>query len=109
MAITYVNCTPHAIRITDGPTLEPSGTIVRSSSAIEAAVSPDDIPRYRTAYGPLEGLPPPAPDTVYVVSSLALDKAKQEGRTDCAAPATTHPDVVRNDSGHIVSVPGLTI
>jgi hypothetical protein len=44
---------------------------------------------------------------LYIVSALVLTAAKAAVRTDCVAPATGHPDCVRNDKGFIVSVPGF--
>lgn len=47
-----------------------------------------------------------APAT-FIVSAIVLKAAKAAGREDCIAPATGHPDVVRNEKGQIVSVPGF--
>jgi hypothetical protein len=38
---------------------------------------------------------------------MVLEAAKAEGRNDCVAPATGHPEVKRNSQGQIDSVPGF--
>jgi len=56
-------------------------------------------------FGDIVDLPAPQNDTVYVVSAIVLSAAKEQGRTDVVAPDTSN--AVRNDAGHIVSVPGF--
>lgn len=48
----------------------------------------------------------PEEGTIYIVSALVLAAAKEKGRTDVVAPATGHPDCVR-ENRFIVSVPGF--
>lgn len=100
-----INLTPHAIVITDGPTFEPSGTIARVSvtQVDDGAIA--GVPVKKQTYGDIIDLPAPAPDTVYIVSAIVLAAAKEAGRTDCVAPDTSN--AVRNEAGHIVSVPGF--
>lgn len=57
-------------------------------------------------YGEIENLPEPEEGTIYIVSAMVLAAAKEKGRTDVVAPATGHPDSIRED-GFIVSVPGF--
>lgn len=57
-------------------------------------------------YGEIENLPEPEEGTIYIVSAMVLAAAKEKGRTDVVAPATGHPDCVR-ENGFIVSVPGF--
>jgi hypothetical protein len=52
-------------------------------------------------------LPEPADNTLYIVSALVLTAAKAQGRTDVVAPATGHPECVRDEKGFIKSVPGF--
>ena len=95
----YVNLTPHAIILNDGRTFEPSGSIARvavSFSEIQSDVC-------EQVYGEVENLPEPQPDTVYIVSGIVLGACSE--RSDVVAPATGHNLTVRNDKGHIVSVP----
>lgn len=100
-----INLTPHAINITDGPTFEPSGTVARVSVQQEDDGHINGIPVKKQVFGDIVDLPDPADDTVFIVSALVLSAAKAAGRTDCVAPDTTN--AVRNEAGHIVSVPGF--
>jgi len=99
--MTFINCTPHKINLNDGRSYEPSGIIPRVHSTHGAIVN--DV--CSVEYGEIENLPEPKKDTLYVVSAICLAAAKSLGRTDCVAPATSHPDTVRNEKGHIMSVP----
>ena len=100
-----INLTPHPIVITDGPTFPPSGTVARVSVQQVDAGTIAGIPVKTQTFGDIVDLPPSEPDTVYIVSSLVLSAAKAAGRTDCVAPDTAN--AVRDDAGHIVSVPGF--
>jgi len=100
-----INLTPHAINITDGPTFPPSGKVARVSVQQVDDGMIDGVPVKKQTFGDIVDLPPPAPDTVYIVSSLVLSAAKAAGRTDCVAPDTAN--AVRDENGHIVSVPGF--
>lgn len=100
-----INLTPHAVVITDGPTFEPSGTVARVSvSQVDDGVIAG-VPVKKQTFGDIIDLPAPAPDTVYIVSAIVLAAAKEAGRTDCVAPDTSN--AVRDEQGHIVSVPGF--
>ena len=59
----------------------------------------------KQTFGDIVDLPAPQDDTIYIVSALVLSAAKAAGRTDCVAPDTAN--AVRDDNGHIVSVPGF--
>ena len=100
-----VNLTPHDIVITDGPTFPPSGIVARVSVQQVDAGDINGIPVKTQTFGDIVDLPDPADDTVYIVSALVLSAAKAAGRTDCVAPDTAN--AVRDDNGHIVSVPGF--
>lgn len=97
--MTFVNCTPHAISLNNGTTFSPSGIVPRVSCSFTDADA-DGI--CSQVYGDIQGLPDPVDGTVYIVSAMVLAGSS---RGDLVAPATGHPDVVRNDKGHIVSVP----
>jgi len=120
----FVNCTPHAIVLNSGITIEPSGSVAR----VAASFSPFDKNGVsEQVFGEVTDLPSPVdrvldglaitnPDpypsvgyeeTLYIVSGLVLTAAKAAGRQDVVAPATGHPECVRNEKGHIVSVPGF--
>ncbi len=82
MATTFVNLTPHAIRVrvdddTTVTELEsdrvfPSQGTVRVSQNVVDAGRLDGIDLFTIEYGEVEGLPPPQNDTVYIVSGLVV-------------------------------------
>lgn len=96
---TYINLTPHPIALNDGRVFPPSGVIARVSSSFTDII--DDVSQ--VVYGEVENLPAPKEEMFYIVSAMVLSACK--GREDVVAPATGHPETVRNDKGHIVSVP----
>lgn len=104
-----INLTPHPIKITNGLTFDPSGTVARVSTTQAIVDDINGIPVAKQTFGDIVGLPAPQPDTVFIVSAIVLAAAKDKGRTDCVAPNTSSADVVRNDQGHIVSVPGFVM
>lgn len=99
-----INLTPHPLSFNDGRVLEASGTIARVSSSY-TSFDKDGI--CQQTFGDIQGLPEPLEGTMYVVSAMVLAAAKASGRNDVVAPATGHPECVRNEAGQIVSVPGL--
>lgn len=100
-----INLTPHPISITDGPTFEPSGTIARVSVQQADAGNINGIPVKKQVFGDITGLPDPQDDTIFIVSTLVLEAAKAIGRNDLVAPNSAN--AVRDENGHIVSVPGF--
>jgi len=38
---------------------------------------------------------------------MVLEAGRKIGRNDLVAPATGHPEAIRNEQGQIVSVPGF--
>ena len=97
--MTYVNLTPHAISLNDGRKIYPSGKVARVEAAFSDIV--DDVCSQK--FGEVQNLPAPSGDTRYIVSGLVLQACAE--RDDVVAPATGHPETVRNERGHIVSVP----
>lgn len=100
--MTILNFTPHSIALNDGTVFEPSG-----QARVSASFKPFSGLFTEQVFGDVTGLPEEEDGTVYIVSSIVLSAAKDMGRKDCVAPATGHPDTVRNEKGHIVSVPGF--
>ena len=100
-----INLTPHPIVITDGDSFPPSGKVARVDAIQSDAGSINGIPVKTQTFGDIVGLPAPQNDTVFIVSAIVLAAAKEKGRTDVIAPDTSN--AVRNDKGHIVSVPGF--
>ena len=94
----FVNLTPHGIKLNDGREFLPSGKVARVATSFEQ--KSDDF--CSVVWGEIENLPEPKAGTFFVVSALVKAATM---RQDVVAPATGHPDTVRNDKGHIVSVP----
>lgn len=96
----FRNFTPHEIVLNDGRSF-PSEGIARVSASF-TNFNNDGI--CRQEFGEVEGLPEPQEGVMLIVSAMVLSASD---RTDLVAPATGHPDTVRNEKGHIVSVPGF--
>lgn len=113
--VTLVNLTPHAVSLIVGDggsvTIPPSGIVCRAAStskdiaAIETGVGL--IPVRRIEYGRPEGLPAPAPNTVYIVSALAAQaiRAYHPERDDVVVVA----DAVRDEAGRVVGAKALAV
>ena len=104
----FVNLTPHPL-IIFGPggervEIPPSGQVARVAERREWIGEVNGIPVYRPVYGPVEGLPDPKEDTVYLVSSLVLSRVR--GRDDVLAP-DTGAGAVRDEKGQIIGVKAL--
>jgi hypothetical protein len=98
---TFKNCTPHAIHLNDGTVFPTTGIVARVTASFSEATNGI----CEQVFGMVEELPVSEENTLFIVSAMVLEAAKREGRMDCVAPATGHPLVVRNEKGHIVSVP----
>lgn len=98
LIMEFINLTPHIIVLNDGREF-PSAGIARVANSFTEIV--DDI--CHVEYGEVEGLPEPKTNTMYIVSQMVLNASN---RTDLVAPATGHPDCVR-ENGFIKSVPGF--
>ena len=99
----YINLTPHAIHLNDGRVFEASGTVARVTSSYTAIV--DDV--CEQAFGDVQDLPAPQEGVRLIVSGMVL-AALKGSRPDVVAPATGHRECVRNEQGHILSVPCFT-
>ena len=102
--MTILNYTPHSITLNDG-TVYPSVGIARVSAEFK------QIGKlfYSQEFGDIVGLPEPKEDTIYIVSFMVLLATYEAGRRDCVAPATGHPDCIRDKNGFIKSVPGFVL
>ena len=101
--MNFINLTPHDIVVhkhESTVTYKPSGMVARVSTKTSDFV---DMIAVQT-YGVIEGLPEPKPETLYIVSGLVASATQ---RQDVVAPATSSPLTIRNDKGHVVSVPGF--
>lgn len=99
----FVNLTPHTITLNNGTEYQSVGVARVSNSFTDF----DSCGVCDVTYGNIVNLPAPKDGTLYIVSAIVLSAAKAQGRKDCVAPATGHPQCVRNDKGFIVSVPGF--
>nr|DAN74399.1 MAG TPA: hypothetical protein [Caudoviricetes sp.] len=100
---TFKNFTPHTITLNDGREYASEG-LARVSATFSSF---DENGVCSQQFGQVTGLPEPTASTLYIVSALVLTAVKAQGRIDCVAPATGHPDCIRNEKGFIVSVPGF--
>lgn len=103
-----VNCTAHPIHIADDAgnvvrVIEPSGQVARVAVEQVVVGELDGVPVVETHWGTVEGLPEPQEDVVYVTSTIVLQAAKAEGRTDVVSP-DTGPTAVRDEEGRIIAV-----
>jgi hypothetical protein len=93
----YINATPHDITVND-VTYAKTEYLARVKSSYTAIIDGE----CKVEYGEVEGLPEPMEGFKFIVSSMVLDNST---RTDLVSPATGHPNTIRNDRGHIISVP----
>jgi hypothetical protein len=101
--MTFLNCTPHRIVLNNGQAFD---TVLETPIRVSAKFG--DINKNgicTQSFGEVVGLPPKEDGIMLIVSAMVLSAAKAIGRTDCVAPATGHPQTIRNSKGHIVSVP----
>ena len=94
----FINLTPHAIALNDGRVFEPSGASSRVSAGFTEIIGDFCF----QTFGEVTELPEQKEGICLIVSGMVFDRTD---RTDVVAPATGHPLCVRNDKGHIVSVP----
>lgn len=109
--IVIKNLTPHTIKLNSGKEFPPSGQLARVSAKFTNVTSPEllreGIYVYKVEYGEIEGLPEPEEGKLFIVSAMVLEAGRKIGRNDLVAPATGHPEAIRNEQGQIVSVPGF--
>lgn len=101
-----INLTPHAINFLDSNnhpilTVEPSGVIARAKQTRTLCGTIAGIPVNQCAYGTVQGLPEPAKETIYIVSSITAQACPE--REDVYIV----DDSVRGDDGRIIGVRAL--
>ena len=106
--VNLINLTPHAINLMAGDatiTVPPSGVVARCTTTRTQVdvltVDGVQIPVNSLSFGEVQGLPAPKPDTMYVVSSLVANAAKD--RQDLL----TVDDAVRDAGGNIIGCRAL--
>ena len=100
--VEFKNYTPHTITLNDGREFLSEG--VARVAASFSSFDEDGI--CRQEFGEVTGLPMPQDGVRFIVSALVLSAGKEAGRTDLVAPATGHPECIR-ENGFIKSVPGF--
>lgn len=100
--VKFLNFTPHALALNSGEVIPPSGQIARVKASFTEF---DENGICRQVFGDVEGLPAAENGTIIIVSALVL-AALKGSRNDVVAPATGHPQCVR-ENGMIKSVPGF--
>lgn len=102
----FINLTPHDIKLNDDTIYPVTGKVAR----VENTFSNFCCGISKVFYGEIENLPEPEDGVYYIVSAMVLaannSKPIWRRRDDLVAPATGHPDCVR-ENGFIVSVPGF--
>lgn len=99
----FKNLCPHAVVLNSGKTFASEGLARVAATCTDF----DNDGICKQKFGEITGLPEPEDGVIYIVSLLVLAAAEQQGRTDCVAPASGHPDCIRDEQGRIVSVPGF--
>ena len=86
MATNIINLTTHPITdLMTGITYPPSGIVARADTNKKLVSKAGQPAIYEYEYCNLDGLPDPQPDTLYIVSNMALS-AVPSHRTDVIAP-----------------------
>lgn len=93
----YVNLNPHDINLI-GVGVIPSSGLAR----VKETLTGNGIFKIRSC-GDIEGLPKPKKDTIYIVSSMVMNIAVRQGRTDVYAPT----DFIRDKEGKIIGCESL--
>lgn len=87
----FINLTSHTINeVSTGKIFPTSGRVARVKSSTQKVQEHVGIPLFKSEFGEIEGLPDPQPNTMYIVSALAL-KAIFD-RTDVVAPGNLQRD-----------------
>lgn len=103
--MNIINLTPHSITLVaeDGTKTEfaPSGIIARVAQIREQVGTLDGFPLYRNTFGEVVGLPEAVADTVFIVSALVAQAAKD--RDDLIIVDNT----IRDENGRIIGARGF--
>ena len=100
----FINLTPHKINVIGGTSsreFPPSGTVARCGQIRQCESYLEGVAIFTCAFGPVEGLPEPAPRTLYIVSSLV--RQAEPNRTDLLSPA----ELIRDEDGNVIGCKGF--
>ena len=102
ITVDVINLTPHEIKeIESGISFPPSGEIARVDSIMKKEETIGRICVYSRSFGEVVALPEPSPKTLFIVSSLVLEAAKD--RKDLLAPG----ELVRDEKGRPIGCKGF--
>ena len=100
-----INLTPHDITFIsengENRIIPPSGELARVAAKTVTVGYIDGIPVTTTEFGAVEGLPEPAANTIYIVSSLVAQRVPE--RIDVYVPSES----VRDENGRIIGCKSL--
>ena len=111
LSVEFINLTPHELNVRkeDGSflTVPPSGTVARVSVQAMTMGRIDGVVITGQAFeSDISGVPPRKDGTYYVVSRLAADALKEEGRVeDILIPGPA----IRDEDGKIVGCDGFSV
>jgi hypothetical protein len=107
-AIKFINLTPHPVNIVNPETEEITHTFQSEGSVrVGTEMKDTDNPLIKTVnYTELNGLPQPQDGVVYILSTIAYDAAKAQGRTDICFPTGR---MFRDKKGQIKGVECLGV
>ena len=122
--MTFINLTPHVVRLNDGTEFHPSGTVARVATEYKLTAPEDcqicdethggcegcplqnhSVDFYEAKFGEIIGLPKSKIGVFYIVSAMVKQASD---RMDLISPSTGHSDCIRKD-GQIFSVPGFIL
>ena len=102
ITVRVVNLTPHEIKeVESGISFPPSGEIARVDSIMKKEEQIGRMPVYSRSFGDVIGLPEPSLNTLFIVSGLVLEAAKD--RKDLLAPG----ELVRDKNGRPIGCKGF--
>ena len=103
-----INLTPHEItvRLETGEeiTFPASGEVARVKTVSEDAGEVAGVPVVTQSYDEIQGLPEPEEGTLYLVSLVVRQAAREQGRTDIISPDTSPQGAIRDEQGRITAV-----
>jgi hypothetical protein len=101
----FVNLTPHTVNL-----INPSTEVKLASFPSEGSVRvgtennyhvKNGVPIGTVQFTELEGLPEPQENTMYILSLIAFNAAKEKGRKDICFPSG---QMFRNEQGQIIGM-----
>jgi hypothetical protein len=98
-----VNLTPHTIKISGHPDVEPSGYIARVNTQLQQVGTVNGVPLMTSKMLGLSNVPDPQPDTMFIVAGLL--RIQLPDRKDLCSPSK----MIRNEHGAVVACGALEV